>query len=301
MPPKTKSNADARARAQAKREAMRRAERNRRRGFLALWGTLGLVVVLVVVLAVVFTVGHNNDTKSVTAPASPALVQDLVVPEAALASAGTSGLGSRVVGLTPITGGDPITTDGKPTVVYVGGEFCPYCAAQRWALAVALDRFGTFTGLQTTRSAADDGNYATLTFVGSTYTSQYVSFDGKEIYDRAKKTIKSQTLDAAAAASYKKYGQVGSVPYFTVNNQYKGTVQFNPSDLGTKSADAIAAEISAGQTSLAKDVLASANIITAAICKATNGQPAAVCSAAEVTAAATSGLTASAGGSTSHG
>ena len=35
-------------------------------------------------------------------------------------------------------------TDGKPLVVFVGAEYCPYCAAERWVMVMWLSRFGTF-------------------------------------------------------------------------------------------------------------------------------------------------------------
>src|SRR5271170_3657702 len=41
-----------------------------------------------------------------------------------------------------------LSTVGTNGVVsYVGAEYCPYCAIQRWALLVALSKFGTFTSL----------------------------------------------------------------------------------------------------------------------------------------------------------
>jgi hypothetical protein len=59
-------------------------------------------------------------------------------------------------------------------VLYAGAEYCPFCAAERWALATALSRFGTFTNLGTTASAGGQEyapNTATLSFHGATYTS----------------------------------------------------------------------------------------------------------------------------------
>ena len=47
--------------------------------------------------------------------------------------------------------GSPLTAKGRPEVLCVGTEYCPYCAAQSWALIVALSRFGMFTGLRTIR------------------------------------------------------------------------------------------------------------------------------------------------------
>jgi len=50
--------------------------------------------------------------------------------------------------LTPALFGDLLTADGKPLVLYVGEESCPYCAAERWSLILALSKFGNFTGLK---------------------------------------------------------------------------------------------------------------------------------------------------------
>jgi thiol-disulfide isomerase/thioredoxin len=74
--------------------------------------------------------------------------------------------------------GTPLASGGKPEVLYLGAEYCPYCAAQRWAMINALSRFGTFTGLTTTHSSSTDSdpNTPTFTFYGSKYISKYVTF-----------------------------------------------------------------------------------------------------------------------------
>src|SRR5215471_17073708 len=48
-------------------------------------------------------------------------------------------------GKLPFTPGSgaPLTSGGKPEMLYIGAEYCPYCAAMRWSMAVALSRFGT--------------------------------------------------------------------------------------------------------------------------------------------------------------
>ncbi len=278
----------ARARTTARREQLRKQERNRKVGLIALATTMVVVVVVVIVLVAAQRAGNKKDTKNVNAGAPQTLVADLAtIPPSTFAKAGTSGLGKSVAGLKAVSG-SPALTKGKPTVIYVGAEFCPYCAAQRWVMVTALERFGSFTGLQTSRSAASDGNYATLTFLHAKYTSDYLAFDGKEVSDRAGKKL--QTLSAAAEASYNKFGDGNSVPYFSVNNAYTGSYQFSPAELGTLSAKEIAAQIHDGKTQLAKDVLVSSNTLTAAICKTTAGKPGNVCSAPEVVAAGKVGL-----------
>jgi len=54
--------------------------------------------------------------------------------------------------------------DGKPTFVYIGAQGCPYCAQERYPIAIALSRFGNFTQLFYDRSATNDGNIPTFTF-----------------------------------------------------------------------------------------------------------------------------------------
>lgn len=75
-----------------------------------------------------------------------------------------------------------VATNG--VVSYVGAEYCPYCAIQRWALLVALSRFGTFTHLDHEVFSSSSDVYphlASWSFVGATYSSKYFSFDPTEL------------------------------------------------------------------------------------------------------------------------
>jgi uncharacterized protein DUF929 len=68
--------------------------------------------------------------------------------------------------------GAPLTSRGKPEILYVGAGYCPYCATERWPLAVALSRFGTFTGRRGIHSSATDvyPSQPTPAFAHSSYT-----------------------------------------------------------------------------------------------------------------------------------
>ena len=57
-----------------------------------------------------------------------------------------------------------ISQGGKPTFVYLGAQGCPFCAGMRWAIAIALSRFGNFSKLFYDRSATSDANVPTLMF-----------------------------------------------------------------------------------------------------------------------------------------
>lgn len=274
---------DARQRAQARREAIAKQDRNRKLMFGGLWSAVALVVVVVIVLVVVNQVQTSNGQKNVTAPAPAVVTSDLsTIPESAFAAAGVTKVGSQVAGIKMI-GGTPVLTNGLPTVIYVGGEFCPYCAAERWALAASLERFGSLSDLYITRSAATDGNYATLSFIKARYSSKYIAFSGSEQEDRAHNPL--QTVPAPELASFTKYGG-SAYPYLSINDAYQSSVQYDVSLLGTMTAEQIAAAIKDPSTKLGAAVLASANVLTAGICAETKQQPAAVCGATEVKAAA---------------
>ena len=68
-------------------------------------------------------------------------------------------------------------------MLYEGAEYCPFCAAERWAMVMALSKFGTFWGLKLTNSSVSDfaPDTATFSFYGSTYTSKYLAFKPVEL------------------------------------------------------------------------------------------------------------------------
>jgi hypothetical protein len=50
---------------------------------------------------------------------------------------------------------------GKSLVFFMGAGFCPFCAAERWAIVEALKNFGTWEGLIEDKSAGHDENTLT--------------------------------------------------------------------------------------------------------------------------------------------
>jgi hypothetical protein len=284
---RTKRDGSARERIAAQRAAARRTE-IRNRVFLA----SGAVVVVIGIVVAFVLVKANAKPKSGASSNGPtgtalASVVDKVttVPASALDSVGA---GSVTGGPTPVTG-PPLTVGGKPQVLYIGAEYCPYCAAQRWAMIVALSRFGTFSGLSTVHSASRDvyPNTPTFTFHGSHYTSKYISFAPVEETTNVPNGASSYTpLDkptAAQQALASKYDKQGSIPFIDFGNKYieVGNMGgYGPQDLSGKSWSQIAAALSDPSSPIAKAVDGSANYTTAAICKLTNNQPASACTPA---------------------
>lgn len=84
------------------------------------------------------------------------------------------------------------------------GEFCPYCAMERWALVMALDQFGNFTNLTPITSAED--HVPTYTFYGSSYTSSKIDFEPAEISNNVSPNSGSfQSMNALQNQLFNKY------------------------------------------------------------------------------------------------
>ncbi len=267
----------ARARIAAQQRAAKEAERRRR--LIAISGIS--VVVLVVVAIIVFFELNKKSQAGSSNGALPASVQsNLSVPASTLAAVGIGSSSPRA--LTTITG-PPLASGGKPEMLYIGAEWCPYCAAERWAMAVALSRFGTFTPLKGIHSSATDvyPNTATLTFYNSTYSSKYLVFTPVENQDVNRNTLVATT--AAQQRLWTKYSPGGtSYPFIDIGNRFTASSTYSPQVLQGLSWQQIAADLHKPSTAVAQGAVGSANLFTAAICKITNSQPANVCTTAPV-------------------
>jgi hypothetical protein len=202
------------------------------------------------------------------------------LPSSELDAVGT-GSANNLVKKVP---GGPLTgPNGHPEVFYMGAEYCPYCAAERWPMIIALSRFGTFSGLKTTSSSSTDvyPNTPTFTFHGAAYTSQYVDFVSVETTDRNQNPLESPT--SAQQALVNQYDTSGSIPFVDFGNRYAFSgAMYLPDVLGGMSWKAVADSLLNPSSPQAKAILGSANLITAAVCKLTGDQPATVCSSSTV-------------------
>jgi thiol-disulfide isomerase/thioredoxin len=268
------------------RAAARRAETRRR--ILIAGGSVAAVLALVIALIVV-------KLSSSPAAAGPAAADAAVAREITSIPASTfDSVGSgTATGLRSVSGQPELTVGGKPEVLYMGGEYCPFCAAERWALAAALSRFGTLSGLHFIHSSPTDvyPSTPTLTFYKSSYASKYLAFAPVEWYGEAPDAstpfghVYLQQPTAQQAALFARYAG-GSIPFLDIGNKYLlPQTQYLPSALAGLSWVQVAAAMHDPSTPVAKDIDGAANMITAAICKLTHGQPASVCTSPGVTAA----------------
>ncbi len=69
-----------------------------------------------------------------------------------------------------------LTVNGKPAVVYLGAISCVFCGENRWAMALALSRFGVFQNLFFGYSALGDQDVPTIYWAPAHYNSTSADF-----------------------------------------------------------------------------------------------------------------------------
>ncbi len=276
------------------------AEKRRQRSVTLTIGAIVAVVIIVLGLLVAKSLsGQKSTTPSAATGGLASAAVTKAVSNVPASVSNSIGVGLAQNAPKPLKGAPPLTSGGKPRVLYVGSDFCPYCAAERWSLAVAMARFGSFKNLGQTSSSDTDAypGTNTLSFHGSTYTSSYLAFSGYELQNRDQtKTL--DKLPKADQALLDKYdappyvsGSSGAIPFIDIGGKYVSSgASFDPGVLKGLSHAQIAQALSDPNSKVAKSVVGSANLITAELCKLTNGKPANVCTSPGVkTAAATLG------------
>ncbi len=285
----------------------------------------GTLVVLVAVIIIVFSLlsgsgvtGH--DPYIAPFPAKAAIVSAVTnVPNSELAAAGSgsgviSPVGKKGTTSTVVLVNSPETRGGKIVITYFGSEYCPYCAATRWPLTIALSKFGTFSGLEQTASSPLDA-YAsthTLTYAKATYSSRYIVFSATE--QLSNHCVQSSVVanpspppayvcqngnyyvvknpSKAVSALVTKYdsaayvgGNASGIPFIDFGGRYlESGALFIPSVLQNASWTQIVNSFKVPKQGIGQAVLASANRYIAMICEATHNKPP-ICSQAFVKSA----------------
>lgn len=285
VPPTGAQKRLAAERAAAARERIQSAHRRRRLWIIA--SSVGLVVVIIVAFVVV-KAATGSDLKSgkKTTVAQGSVTSTLAsIPSSVF---DTVGIGTADAAPEPVTAAALGST--TPEIFFVGAEWCPYCAAERWPLTVALSRFGTFTGLGETSSSPTDvnPNTPTLSYEGATYTSKYLTFVGKELYSNQVKNgqyATLDTLDSAQNAVYQKYGK--GFPFIDIDGKYTmNSAQYDGKVLAGLTQAEVAKAIDQPSSAISKGVIGAANVLTARICQVTDEQPSSVCTSKGVEVAA---------------
>jgi hypothetical protein len=168
-----------------------------------------------------------------------------------------------------INNATPFSFNGKPEILYVGGEFCPYCAITRWALVIALMRFGNFKNLSYMESSATDvyASTPTFSFLNSSYSSSMLHFDGIEVYDRNEQNITNNNFTQEEQFVYGKYA-AGGIPFIDfANSSVQSGATVSPGVLHGSDWNQILSNLTNQNTVMAQSIIGNANIFTAYICK----------------------------------
>lgn len=197
----------------------------------------------------------------------------------------------NVQGVTPLQNVSmpTLSSNGKPQFLYVGTEWCPFCAAERWSIIVALSKFGTFSGLEYMLSSSSDTdpNTPTFSFVHSGFTSPYLTFVSVETQDRDHNSLQSLTSSQQALQDQLDPGR--GIPFIDIGGLYvihssssSPTVhsgsQYDPGVLAGQNWTQIGSQLDSSGSAVAQHVDGAADQIISAICKVDNGQPSSICS-----------------------
>jgi hypothetical protein len=273
------------------------------------WSSVGLVIVLVavlVILKVTASPGPTTSVRQMVVPASSQLVHEVSSVPASIFNRVGVAIPSTFAGTAPIviSGQPPLTLTGKsPSVMYYGAEYCPYCAAERWGMVVALARFGAWHGLSTTASGLLDGDYSTFSFRHASLDSRFVHFVPieactNEVDPKAADCSGYGVLQAPTRAEQKVLTTYAgprfvpddtdgiAFPYVDVDNRVliSGST-YQPTVLTGLSQSEIAGTLTDPTSPLTASIVGTANYITAAVCSGTGGMPRSVCASPGVVAA----------------
>jgi Domain of unknown function (DUF929) len=266
-------------------EAAIREGRIRRNRAIGIWAIV-FVIVAVVCLVAVSSLGGVNTPAGSSSPAPGSTIPTAIlrrlqsIPLETLVSAPAGGLDVRPNGIK-----DPrLTSGGKPELLFIGAEFCPICATERWAMYVALSKFGTFLPQPgEIHSALRDGDIQTLTFYNTKFTSRYLTFtsvetttnqpDGDYYVSLQKPTAAQSQLWVSHTGETFPWLDFGGVKELT-------SAQYDPSALEDMTFNDIATQIGNNSTVIGADVDASARVLIQTICSTlTSNKPVAVCKA----------------------
>lgn len=139
------------------------------------------------------------------------------------------------VGVTP-SKLPPFILNGKPVVIYLGSTTCIFCGENRWAMMLALSRFGNFSQLFKGYSALQDGDlptpywapnplYSSATVFGSYYSGKYISFLSIEDANPIKAGFNLNPLSVILQRANKtgNTAYFGAMQYIISTSQFSGT------------------------------------------------------------------------------
>ncbi|TLY09683.1 MAG: DUF929 domain-containing protein [Thaumarchaeota archaeon] len=172
---------------------------------------------------------------------------------------------------------------GKSLVFFMGAGFCPFCAAERWAIVNALNNFGSWTGLVETASADHDEKYLnipTFSFARANYESNYVEFVARETADRNFEPL--QELGENDFEILDTFNPDQVIPFLLIDGQFMQVGSgYSPQILEGMEHAKVRTELSNPASLVAKAVKVEIDNITGLVCKSIGGK-AGVCNSENI-------------------
>ncbi|MGH2448152.1 MAG: DUF929 family protein [Chloroflexota bacterium] len=177
------------------------------------------------------------------------------------------------------SGAQVLHIGNKPELLFIGAQYCPFCAAERWAIVKSLDQFGHWSGLTSSTNTQGESGFGlipTFDLLHANYSSKYVGFDSKDVEDRDFKPL--QKLSPAETEVFNRYDSSGGIPLVVAGGYSMTGAGYSPGVIDGKSFKAVQSSLQSGShTSYVADINSESNMITALLCHAGRNRPAAVC------------------------
>jgi hypothetical protein len=274
------------------------AQRRQRKVYLAS-AAVGLLVVIVA-FALVSTLANKSSPNVAAAKAeglyplpSNVLSQVQEVPVSTLVANAEAASPNDVRPPEKLPPKAPqLSSGGHPEVMFICAEYWPSCAAERWALVMALSKFGTFSNLMGTTSSSRETSPRTPTFsfYGATYSSKYLTLITDELetnrYNPAAREYpllqfpsrqEMSIINAWDVAPYTT--KRGSIPFAYMGGKFLITsAQYDASAISQMKFQTAAGIMTSGKSTVSKHAEAAAGYLVGDFCALTHDQPTSVCS-----------------------
>ncbi len=245
---------------------------------------IAIIVIVFAALALTSFSGQSNASYINSELGKPVSQQAMSLLNVPSSVSDKIGIGS-VSGFPTSISAPALESGGKPEILYIGAEYCPYCAITRWGMIIALMRFGNFYNLHYMASNASDvfPNTPTFTFYNSTYTSNYIVFVSVETTTRSRfQNLQEPT--PLENSIFSKYNPGGGIPFVDfANESIQLGAPLDPEIVAGYTWNGILSNLTDTNSSISQSIVGSADVFTAEICKITNDTPESVCSQPYVT------------------
>ena len=185
-----------------------------------------------------------------------------------------------IVNLTTVNGQSPLTSNGKPELLFIYSRSCSACALESWAIVTALSQFGSFSNLQLSQFAAQNTTPAVagFTFAGSSYHSSYLAFVPIELATAPGPAGYSSPpqLTSAQSALFETLDPLGTLPFYDLANSLASIgPPVQPSLASGVSWRQVASTLTDPGSSTAQEILGPGEALAYAVCQhlANDGLP----------------------------